>query len=404
MSENLNDLTTEELGKLFPVFLVEYNPEWENLYHLEEQSIREAIENNNIYSIEHIGSTAVPGLCAKPTIDILVEIRSEINKDLLIKHLKDIGYQYILKPENPPPHMMFAKGYSAEGIKGQTCHVHIRYPGNWDEPVFRDYLIKNPEKAREYGNLKMRLADKYRNDREKYTDNKTNFIKETMIDARSRKTAVVFGSTGLVGGELINELLAHNDFDKVTAVARRELSVSHPKLEIYQMEGYSQLMQFKDKLNAAIYFCCIGTTMKIAGSKEKFRQVDLDIPVQIAQLAELLSVPSLVVISSIGASIRSSSFYLRTKGEMEKAVRENYSGNLKIVRPSLLMGNRDNVRFSEKTATIFMNIFSWLFAGPLRKYKGMHARNVARAMIKTAQFPEEKVIFESDELQKIIAT
>ncbi len=142
--------------------------------------------------------------------------------------------------------------------------------------------------------------------------------------------------------------------------------------------------------------------MKIAGSKEKFRQADLDIPIQIAQLAETLSVSCLVVISSIGASARSSNFYLRTKGEMEKAVRENYSGNLKIVHPSLLMGHRKEVRFSEKTATIFMSIFGWLFAGPLKKYKGIYSRDLARAMIKTAQLPAEKIIFESDELQDII--
>ena len=216
------------------------------------------------------------------------------------------------------------------------------------------------------------------------------------------KTAVVFGSTGLVGRELIAELLAQNDFRKVTAVARRDLSVSDPKFEMCHLTDYSQLMQLKDKLYASVYFCCIGTTIKIAGSKEAFREVDLDIPKRIAQLAESLSIPSLVVISSIGASIASSNFYLRTKGEMEKTVREIYSGNLKIVRPSLLMGHRDKLRFGEKSAVIFMEISGWLFAGPLRKYKGIYARDLARAIIKTAQFPAEKMIFESDELQDML--
>jgi GrpB-like predicted nucleotidyltransferase (UPF0157 family)/uncharacterized protein YbjT (DUF2867 family) len=401
MIKDLNDLTTEELGNLFPIIIVEHRPEWSNLYHLEEQNIREAI-GENILSIQHIGSTAVPGLCAKPTIDILIEISDETKKNLLINKLIKAGYQYTPKPENPPPHMMFMKGYTMEGIKDQTFHLHIRYQGDWDEPLFRDYLINNHETALEYGELKKKLAAKYRNDREKYTESKTNFINRIMMNTRTLKTAVVFGSTGLVGGELVRELLAQDGFSKVTAVARRDLPVSDPRLEICRLSDYSQLMALKDRLNADIYFCCIGTTIKIAGTKEKFREVDLEIPKRIAQLAESFSVPNLVLISSIGASGQSSNFYLRTKGEMEKSVREIYSGNLKIIRPSLLMGNREEFRFGEKVSVVFMNIFGWLFAGPLKKYKGIKARDVAKAMIRTAQFPADKIVFDSGELHDII--
>jgi len=217
-----------------------------------------------------------------------------------------------------------------------------------------------------------------------------------------KKRAVVFGSTGLVGKELLKELLGNDEFDKVISVARKDLTVSNPRLEQVRITDFSQLMNLKDKLNATIFFCCIGTTIKIAGSKEAFRQVDLFIPQEIAKLAELLSVPSLVIISSIGASYTSSNFYLRTKGEMEKTVRELYSGNLKIVRPSLLMGQRDEFRFGEKASVGFMKVFGWVFAGPLKKYKGIYAHDVARAMIKIAKLPSEKVIYESDELQDIL--
>jgi len=217
-----------------------------------------------------------------------------------------------------------------------------------------------------------------------------------------KKRAVVFGSTGLVGKELLNELLGNDEFDKVISLARKDLTVSNPRLEQVRITDFSQLMNLKDKLNATIFFCCIGTTIKIAGSQEAFRQVDLIIPQEIAKLAELLSVPSLVIISSIGASYTSSNFYLRTKGEMEKTVRELYSGNLKIVRPSLLMGQRDEFRFGEKASVGFMKVFGWVFAGPLKKYKGIYAHDVARAMIKIAKLPSEKVIYESDELQDIL--
>ncbi|MCX6302769.1 MAG: NAD(P)H-binding protein [Bacteroidia bacterium] len=222
-----------------------------------------------------------------------------------------------------------------------------------------------------------------------------------MTDTGNKKTAVVFGATGLVGGELINELLEQKDF-KVTAMTRRDLPVSHQDLVICNLDNFSQLMQLKDKLYAEVYFCCIGTTIKIAGSQEAFRKVDLEIPQQIAHLAESLSVQVLVIISSIGASPVSSNFYLRTKGEMEKTVREIYSGNLKFVRPSLLMGNRKEFRFGERASTVFMKAFGWLFTGPMRKYKGIYARDVARAMIKISRLPKDKVIFESGELQDVL--
>jgi GrpB-like predicted nucleotidyltransferase (UPF0157 family) len=135
--------------------------------------------------IEHIGSTSVIGLCAKPTIDILVEIKDNTNTDQIISELNRIDYQYIPKPENPPPHMMFAKGYSNHGFTGQTFHIHVRYIGDWDELIFRDFLIQNPKIANEYSELKLQLSNDYINDREKYTNNKTEFITRVTNTART---------------------------------------------------------------------------------------------------------------------------------------------------------------------------------------------------------------------------
>jgi uncharacterized protein YbjT (DUF2867 family) len=161
-------------------------------------------------------------------------------------------------------------------------------------------------------------------------------------------------------------------------------------------------LDLRDKLKAEVFFCSVGTTIKTAGSKEEFARVDLEIPKKIAQLAEALSIPSLVAISSIGADANSSNFYLRTKGEMEKTVREIYHGNLKFVRPSLLMGNRNEFRFGEKVSVAFMKGFGWLFAGPFKKYRGIYARDVAHVMIKISDQPADKLIYESDELQKLV--
>jgi uncharacterized protein YbjT (DUF2867 family) len=216
------------------------------------------------------------------------------------------------------------------------------------------------------------------------------------------KIAVVFGATGLVGKELVKELSENNDFERIVAVVRKKLSITEPKLEQVQIDDFSKLPDLQDKLKSGVFFCCIGTTIKTAGSKEAFIKVDLEIPKKIAHLAETLSIPALVVISSIGANIASSNFYLRTKGEMEKSVREIYSGKLKFVRPSLLIGNRDEFRFGEKGAVVFMKVFGWIFAGPLRKYRGIYARDVARVMIKISYFKADKMIYESDEMLDLI--
>jgi GrpB-like predicted nucleotidyltransferase (UPF0157 family) len=188
MIKDLNKLTVAELGQLFPIIMTDYDPKWVELFQSEKQCIIATVDPKQIVSIEHVGSTSVRGLFAKPTIDILIEIQDYSDLDLIKRNLKKIGYEFIPKSENPPPHMMFAKGYSQKGISEQTFHIHIRYKGDWDEIVFRDYLISNPAAALDYADLKRVLADKYVNDREKYTENKTDFIKRIVRLARLKKT------------------------------------------------------------------------------------------------------------------------------------------------------------------------------------------------------------------------
>ena len=187
MTKDLNHLTNEELGQLFPVIIVDYNPDWPKLASVEKKNIIKSVGKEFISRIQHIGSTAIPGLCAKPTIDFLLEILDITNCDFLINQLQKIGYDFISKPENPPPHMMFAKGYSESGISGQTFHIHVRYSGDWDEIVFRDYLLENQTVTAEYARLKKKLATEFKNDREKYTESKTTFIKNITLIARKTK-------------------------------------------------------------------------------------------------------------------------------------------------------------------------------------------------------------------------
>ncbi|MFH0760852.1 MAG: GrpB family protein [Bacteroidota bacterium] len=186
----LDDLTPGELGRLFPIIISEPDSDWPKLFHQEEFIIRKALGETNISRIEHIGSTAVPHLKAKPTIDILLEVPGDTDKDFIIKKLAKLDYHYICRPENPAPHMMLVKGYTIEGFQGQTYHVHVRFPGDWDELYFRDYLKAHPDIAKEYGNLKVQLSEEYRNDRDGYTDKKTDFIKRITGIARTEKEII----------------------------------------------------------------------------------------------------------------------------------------------------------------------------------------------------------------------
>ena len=185
MSKSLGEMTDEERSQLFPVILSEYKPIWKKNYLKEKAIVEQAIGSHNIVRINHIGSTAVPGLIAKPTVDILVEIKDGTDTARLISNMQLGGYRYLEQPDNPPPHMMFIKGYTPEGFKGQVFHVHVRYSGDWDELYFRDYLLAHPETAEEYGRLKLEQKQKYEYDRDTYTYAKTDFIKRITELARA---------------------------------------------------------------------------------------------------------------------------------------------------------------------------------------------------------------------------
>ena len=186
-SKKLDDLTQEELGKLFPIIISEPNSNWKILFEAEKNEIIRILEEKAI-RIEHFGSTAIPNIVAKPTIDILVEIhkRKEI-KNEIIELMKSNGYHFIPRNDCPPPYIMFVKGYTNEGFKGQVYHIHMaekEHNGLWDRIYFRDFLIDNIEAAREYERIKRNLAEKYKYDREAYTEGKTEFVKQVTEKAK----------------------------------------------------------------------------------------------------------------------------------------------------------------------------------------------------------------------------
>lgn len=179
----------ERRARIYPVILNEYNPVWLKWFVEEEENLRRFIGTENIARISHIGSTSVPGLMAKPTIDILLEINEATNLDRLKTALPSPEYFYLdettLTMPTPPPHLMFLKGYLPDGFAEKVYHIHVRYLGDPDELYFRDYLIAHPEIAAEYAALKVKLHKDFEHDRDGYTKAKTAFICEVVQKARN---------------------------------------------------------------------------------------------------------------------------------------------------------------------------------------------------------------------------
>lgn len=187
MDKLLSEMSNEELWQLFPIIISEHREYWKE-YYIEEKGILQNILKEGIIRISHIGSTAVPDLLAKPTIDILLEIENDININKLMDGLICVGYIYSYQPLNPAPHMMFMKGYTPQGFDEKVYHLHVRYSGDWDELYFRDYLLTHPDIAKEYGILKLKLQKIYEHDRDGYTQAKSDFIK--VVTAKARKEFV----------------------------------------------------------------------------------------------------------------------------------------------------------------------------------------------------------------------
>ena len=214
------------------------------------------------------------------------------------------------------------------------------------------------------------------------------------------KTALLAGASGLVGSELLELLVDNTVYQTIHILTRKPLKMNSPKI-IEHVINFDNLDGLTLENPIDHVFCTLGTTIKKAGTKENFRKVDFDYVVELGRKAKRWNAEKFLVVSSLGANARSSIFYSRTKGEMEKALQEINLPQLFIFRPSLLMGNRKENRTGEKTAIAVYKIINPLFIGKLKKYKGIEASRVAQAMMKTALLNSSPLkIIESDEIQK----
>ena len=214
------------------------------------------------------------------------------------------------------------------------------------------------------------------------------------------KTALLFGSSGLVGGHLLNQLIKDINYSKIRLFVRSVPENSDPKVEIIKTD-FSNLQNHKEDIKGDDCFFCIGTTKKNSPDKDEYKRVELDIPKEIAKIAKSNLVNSFIFVSALYANPKSSGEYIRFKGQVEEELKELNFPKLGIMRPSFLIGNRKEKRASETIGIFVFRLLSPLLLGPLKKMKPIHSEIVARAMIAVIQNDIQQTIFESNEISEI---
>lgn len=217
----------------------------------------------------------------------------------------------------------------------------------------------------------------------------------------SKRSAIVVGATGLVGSSLVKQLCEQENYVSVLTIGRNSLDYEHKKL-VQRIRSLDEISE-GDLDFAHDVFCCLGTTIKTAGSRAQFEKVDFEYPMQVASLAKNRGVDHFIVISAMGASQNSKAYYSRVKGNLEAELGKLDFPRLSIVRPSLLVGNRKEFRFGERAGAAVLNLVNPLLIAGLKKYRSIEASQVAVAMIGIALSTDTTPvrIYESNELAEM---
>ena len=173
--KELKDMTLEELWQLFPIILKEHNPDYQLWYAEEKEHLLHILNDCDVRRINHIGSTSVKGLIAKPIVDILLELPETYDMSSITHLLQSSGWLLMAKNEEE---RMFDlnKGYTPKGFANKVYHLHVKPSGDWDELYFRDYLQSRPDAAQLYETLKLNLLKQFEHDRDAYTNAKSEFV------------------------------------------------------------------------------------------------------------------------------------------------------------------------------------------------------------------------------------
>tara|TARA_B100000886_G_C20418038_1_gene490142 strand:+ start:2035 stop:2673 length:639 start_codon:yes stop_codon:yes gene_type:complete len=192
--------------------------------------------------------------------------------------------------------------------------------------------------------------------------------------------ALVIGGTGLVGSYLVKELIASEIHTFVTLLVRKKQLQAHPKINeiIFDFKDQSDI-PFFDKVDQV--FCCIGTTIKKAGSRKNFMDVDYGIPIRFAYWSERMRVRSFSIITSMGANESSMFFYNKVKGKVENEIKKVSIPKINIFRPALILGERLDKRPGEKLGQVIFRLINPILIGYARRYRAIEARQIARGML-----------------------
>ena len=215
------------------------------------------------------------------------------------------------------------------------------------------------------------------------------------------KTALIFGSSGLVGKNLLNQILNNSNYSKIKIFVRSSPKISDPKVEIINTD-FKDLEIVKNRIIGDDCFFCIGTTKKNSSDKSEYRRVELDLPKKIAQISKSNNVKTFIFVSSGFADPKNSADYLKFKGLVEEEIKSLNFEKIGILRPSFLLGNRKENRVGEKIGIIIFKLLSPLFVGPIKKMKPIHSETVAKAMIQIANEDIQQTIFESNEISDLV--
>jgi uncharacterized protein YbjT (DUF2867 family) len=221
-----------------------------------------------------------------------------------------------------------------------------------------------------------------------------------LLSVKDQKTAILIGATGLTGKLLLARLVADDSYSCVKLFSRRASGITSPKIKEF-IGDVLHLESFRHDFTADEVFCCIGTTSAKTKDRSVYKAIDFGIPFSAAKLAKENKIPSFLVMSSLGANAESKIFYSRTKGEMEQAVLDQKIPNTYILRPSLILGEREKNRIGEKIGALFLSLVTLFLQGRLRKYRAIKADCIASAMIELAASKPDLQMVESGLIQEL---
>jgi len=215
------------------------------------------------------------------------------------------------------------------------------------------------------------------------------------------KKAIIAGASGAIGNSLLKQLLTNEVYTEILVLVRKDLGIQHPKLQQLVL-NFEDISKYAAQITGDVVFCCLGTTKSQTPDEAEYKKIDYQYPLDIAWIAQTNGARSYHLISAIGADKNSSTFYIRTKGEVERDLKAVPFESIHIYRPSLLDGERTQQRTLEKISNVIMRVINPLLFGSLKKYRSIKVSTVARAMIINSMNENRGVfVYESDLVQEI---